>query len=193
MAAARRLSIWGADVAVDLAQPRHAVQGVPAQQLAILERMSVALHDLDGTFSSDLGTADLVIDALIGYSLRGTPQEPVATLIRQANASGTPVLALDIPSGLNPDTGEPSDPTIRAAATLTLAIPKAGLLKPAAREWVGDLYVADISVPPTVYRRLGLTVGPFFRRGDIVPLVISGVVVREAARASSEPASHSGQ
>lgn len=68
------------------------------------------------------------------------------------------------------DSGEAYEPTIRAAATLTLALPKAGLVQPGARAWVGELSVADISVPETVYRRLGLSVGPLFARADIVPV-----------------------
>jgi len=181
LAAARRLSIWGAEVFVVLGQTRDAIHGAPAQQLAALDRMQVAIDGPQTIGAHEGPAADLIIDALIGYSLRGAPQEPMATLIRQTNASGTPVLALDIPSGLNADTGQPSDPTIRAAATLTLALPKVGLLRPPARDWTGDIYLADISVPATVYRRLGLAVGPIFRRGDLVPLVIAGKAVAEAA------------
>jgi NAD(P)H-hydrate epimerase len=114
--------------------------------------------------------ADLVIDALIGYSLRGAPAGPAAALIRYANASSRPMLALDLPSGLDGDRGEPSEPTIRATETLTLALPKRGLLAPAARPWVGRLHLADISVPEKVYRRLGLTVGPIFAESDIIPI-----------------------
>src|SRR5262249_62183992 len=106
----------------------------------------------------------------------GPPREPIASLIRAANAAtATPpgrVLALDLPSGLRGDSGEPFDPTIRAAATLTLALPKVGLLRPAARPWVGGLYLADISVPDAVYRRLGLHVGPLFARDDVVRVAI---------------------
>lgn len=69
---------------------------------------------------------------------------------------------------LNGDTGEAYRPAIRAAVTLTLALPKAGLVQPAARPWVGELYVADISVPPAIYRRLGIAVGPIFAETDIV-------------------------
>jgi NAD(P)H-hydrate epimerase len=94
----------------------------------------------------------------------------VAVLIRAANASGCPMLALDLPSGLDGDSGEASNPTIRATETLTLALPKRGLLAPAARPWVGRLHLADISVPAEVYRRLGLTVGPIFAESDIIPI-----------------------
>jgi NAD(P)H-hydrate epimerase len=170
MAAARRLAIWGADVAVLLGQEAEALQGVPAQQLAILRHIGVPVHGprQAGAAMESLGGAVLLLDALIGYSLRGAPREPIAALIRAANAAGSPVLALALPSGLDGDTGEPTEPTIKAVATLTLALPKRGLVQPAARAWVGALHVADISVPEVVYRRLGLQVGPLFARSDIV-------------------------
>jgi NAD(P)H-hydrate epimerase len=170
LAAARRLFGWGAAVTVVLAQTRDEMRGVPQQQLAILEWIGIPVRvAADGI--TDLFTGvDLVIDALIGYSVRGAPTGAVAGLIRAANASGRPMLALDLPSGIDGDSGEASDPTIRATETLTLALPKRGLLAPAARPWVGQLHLADISVPEKVYRRLGLTVGPIFAEGDIVPI-----------------------
>jgi NAD(P)H-hydrate epimerase len=172
LAAARRLHTWGADVSVVLAQPAESMAGVPAHQLAILDRIGVGRRgpeDASG-LGRTLAEAELVLDALIGYSLRGPPREPVASLIRAANGAATPILALDVPSGLDGDTGEAHDPTIRAAATLTLALPKAGLLRPAADGWVGELRVADISVPAVVYRRLGIAVEPLFGRSDVVPV-----------------------
>ncbi|HET8632337.1 MAG TPA: NAD(P)H-hydrate epimerase [Thermomicrobiales bacterium] len=171
LAAARRLAIWGAEVAVILGQPRAALAAAPLRQLTTLEHMGAPVRGTEpaGAAEEALRTADLVLDALLGYSLRGAPREPLAALIRAANASGARILALDLPSGLDGDTGEAADPTIRAAATLTLALPKSGLLKPVAREWVGELYVADISVPEVVYSRLGLRVGPIFARAGVVP------------------------
>lgn len=170
MAAARRLFIWGADVSVLMAQEAGELRGVPLHQLTILGRIGIDVRGPSawGRFGQELLSADLVLDALIGYSLQGTPRDPMASLIRAANASGTRTLALDLPSGLDGDSGQAHEPAIRAAATLTLALPKAGLLRPGAREWVGELFVADISVPDLVYRRLGLAVGPLFALADIV-------------------------
>jgi NAD(P)H-hydrate epimerase len=170
LTAARRLSIWGADVAVILGAPRQEYQGVPLHQLSILDHMGTLVRDAHPghAVEATLRSADIVLDALIGYSLSGAPREPIASLIRMANASGAPQLALDIPSGMNGDSGEAYDPTIRAVATLTLALPKLGLTRPGAREWIGELYVVDISVPDAVYRRLGLDVGPIFARADVV-------------------------
>jgi NAD(P)H-hydrate epimerase len=175
LAAARRLCNWGARVTVVLARPGEDTRGVPRQQLAILEWMGIPVGQASDGTSNLFSGADLVIDALIGYSLRGAPTGEVAALIRAANASSRPILALDLPSGLDGDSGEASDPTIRAAETLTLALPKRGLLASAARPWVGRLHLADISVPEKVYRRLGLTVGPIFAESDIVPIDTSGL------------------
>jgi NAD(P)H-hydrate epimerase len=170
LAAARRLSGWGAAVTVVLAPSRDEVRGVPRQQLAILEWIGIPVRVAADGITNLFTGADLVIDALIGYSLRGAPTGAVAALIQAANASGLPMLALDLPSGLDGDSGEASDPTIRATETLTLALPKRGLLAPVARPWVGQLHLADISVPERVYERLGLKVGPIFAESDIIPI-----------------------
>jgi NAD(P)H-hydrate epimerase len=174
LVAARRLTIWGASASVVLGQPRDQVRGIPAHQLEILERMEVPMWTPD-QFSPDvLRHAEAIIDALIGYSLQGPPREPIASLIRAANRAPAPVIALDVPSGLDGDSGQAFDPTIRAATTLSLALPKTGLTRLAARELVGDLYLADISVPAQVYQRLGLETGPIFAASDIVTVPLDG-------------------
>jgi NAD(P)H-hydrate epimerase len=170
LVAARRLTIWGAATAVVLGQPRSEVQGVPAHQLEILDRMGVPVWTPEQSPPDALAHADAILDALIGYSLQGPPREPIASLIRAASLADAPVIALDIPSGLDGDSGRAFDPTITAATTLTLALPKAGLLQPAARKWVGDLYLADISVPAQVYQRLGIETRPVFAASDITPV-----------------------
>jgi NAD(P)H-hydrate epimerase len=173
LAAARRLNGWGAEVTVVLAQSQDEMRGVPQQQLSILEWIGIPVRSAADGIAKTLSSADMLIDALIGYSLRGAPTGAVAALIRDANASGRPILALDLPSGLDGDSGAASDPTIRATQTLTLALPKRGLLVRAARAWVGQLHLADISVPERVYERLGLNVGPIFVRDDIIPIDLS--------------------
>jgi NAD(P)H-hydrate epimerase len=82
------------------------------------------------------------------------------------------VLSLDVPSGLDATTGTSIDPAIDAAATMTLALPKEGLRVPGIERKVGDLYLADISVPPELYQRLfGIQTPPIFVRSDLVQLV----------------------
>ncbi|MEE9561146.1 MAG: hypothetical protein V3V64_10185, partial [Acidiferrobacterales bacterium] len=75
-------------------------------------------------------------------------------------------------SGVDTTTGTVFDPAIRATATMTLALPKEGLRAPGVEEHVGELYLADISVPPGLYAEtaLGLTVGPLFAREDVIRL-----------------------
>ena len=85
---------------------------------------------------------------------------------------GTPILALDAPSGVDTTTGTVFTPAIQATATMTLALPKEGLRAPDAEKHVGELYLADISVPPALYAEpaLGIQVGAVFAKDDILRL-----------------------
>ena len=139
-----------------------------AQQLAIIEEIGIGVAvGLPG------GDAfDLVLDGLIGYSLNGAPRGLSADLIKWANESAAPVLSLDVPSGLDTTTGTVFNPVVHASATVTLALPKEGLFGPGAAAVVGELYLADISVPRELYTRdpLRLAVAPIFARSDVVRL-----------------------
>jgi NAD(P)H-hydrate epimerase len=167
---ARRLHNWGATVQVWLSTPVAQLGDVPRQQLAILERMGIEVEVASDDVK--LPPSDLIVDALIGYSLRGAPTAGAAALIQAANSHGAPVLALDVPSGVDATTGDVHNPTIRATATLTLALPKHGLYSETAGGYVGELYLADISVPPELYGdpALDINVGPIFARDDILHL-----------------------
>ncbi len=170
MVCARRLSNWGAFVSVYVTKEAGEFQGVPAQQLSILSRMQLPISQPgDAELSSESSGADVIVDGLIGYSLSGSPRGTAAEMIRWANEQSTPTLSLDTPSGLDTATGKVFDPTIKAVATLTLALPKQGLR--AQREQVGELYLADISVPPVLYEdALGLKVDALFAESDIIRL-----------------------
>ncbi len=171
MVAARHLHNRGAAVQVvgagRLSQaagaPAPRLKDVPARQWRILQGLGLTVAG-----GVDLAQADLIIDALIGYGLSGDPLGAVAEWIERANAAARPILALDTPSGLDTTTGVAGRPCIRATATLTLALPKTGLLTPQARPFVGELWLADISVPPQLYRRLGFEVGPVFVDDTVV-------------------------
>ena len=167
---ARNLRNWGALVEVYVTAPAEQLGEVPQRQLSILDQMDVPVTVV--TSAQDLPEVDLVIDALIGYSLSGGPRGASATLIRAATDLDSPTLALDVPSGIDSTTGEVFEPALRAAATLTLALPKVGLRTGPGAAHVGDLYLADIGVPPELYARpsLGLKVGPVFAENDIVSL-----------------------
>jgi NAD(P)H-hydrate epimerase len=116
----------------------------------------------------DLSQADIIIDALIGYGLQGDPRPELAVWIEKTNAAGKPVLALDAPSGLDTTSGTAGRPTVRADATMTLALPKVGLMGESAQPFVGSLYLADISVPPELYRKMGLEVQNVFEKDSII-------------------------
>jgi NAD(P)H-hydrate epimerase len=150
MVAARHLAVAGAQVRVLLAQPPERLAPVTGRQHDILRRMGLDLQ----VGGPALGQADLVLDGLLGYSQAGPPRDHMARLI-QATA-GRRVLALDVPSGLELATGRLHTPHVVAEATMTLAAPKQALRSPGAAVAVGALYLADISVPPLVWARLGL-------------------------------------
>lgn len=167
LTAARRLHNWGANVIVALSKSADEFRGVPAHQLDILKRMNIPIVD----DASLLSTPSLILDAIIGYSLSGSPRGTAADLIHWANEQNIPIIALDTPSGLDVTSGTIYDPTIRATATLTLALPKQGLLKPEVKTHVGDLYLADIGVPPELYAKMGVKIPNLFDREDIIRIV----------------------
>jgi NAD(P)H-hydrate epimerase len=161
LVAARHLTNRGVAVAVTLSHPRPSMAAVPQHQLEILTKMGV-------TLLREPEPADLLIDALIGYSLQGDPSGHAGDLIRWMNEQSAPVLSLDLPSGLDATTGRPSSPCVSADATMTIALPKIGLRN--AGE-VGALYVADISVPASLYRRLELDVPLLFQEDTLAQIL----------------------
>ena len=167
---ARRLHGYGAKVQVVTTKADDVFTSVPAHQLEIVRHMKVPVVKSDAL--NNLPEPELIIDGIIGYSLKGAPRGEAATLIRWANASGAPILALDAPSGVDTTKGMVFDPTVKAVATMTLALPKEGLRAEGVKAYIGELYLADISVPPELYTEpaLGLEVGAIFAQGDLLRL-----------------------
>ncbi len=170
LVAARRLLNWGAWVQVVCVSPPDTYRGIPAAQLASLQAMGAALAWAEEGW--ELPPCDLVIDAIIGYGLHGEPEGKARELIELANSSVAPILSLDVPSGVDAGDGRTYTPHVRAAATLMLALPKTGLLVEPARSACGDLYLADISVPPGLYARLGLGMPPVFARDAVLAVTV---------------------
>ena len=168
---ARRLHNWGAKVHVYTTHSREAFKGVPAHQLDILHRMKVPVTPAEKI--NRLPPAILFVDAIIGYSLSGAPRGLSANLIRWANAHQSTVLSLDTPSGVDTTSGDVYDPSIVATATMTLALPKEGFKAGPVKDSMGELYLADISVPPGLYAGPGLEleVNAIFAEEDIIRLV----------------------
>jgi len=108
------------------------------------------------------------VDAVLGYSLSGAPHGAASGLIGWMSQSDAPVLALDVPSGVDASSGDSAGAHVGAATTMTLALPKTGLDVGA----VGDLWVADIGIPRSVLERAGIPQPPadLFARGYRVRL-----------------------
>lgn len=153
---ARHLRNRGYRVRLVLTKDPSELRGSAAAQFHIVEQAG-----LRATSASEaeerIQHAALVIDALIGYSLKGAPRGITADLIETVNEFSDRTLSLDIPSGFDSTSGETPGVAIKPHRTLTLALPKIGL-----REVPGELYVADIGIPPEVYIPLGISLKPFF-------------------------------
>ncbi|MGD2178393.1 MAG: NAD(P)H-hydrate epimerase [Anaerolineae bacterium] len=148
---ARHLQNRGFRVWVVLSKEAGELGGAAANQLHILQ--GTGMEPVKPTQAVEvIRRSQLVVDALIGYSLRGAPRGRVAELITLSNEHAKQVLSLDLPSGLDATTGEAPGEIVHPERTLTLALPKTGL-----ENVSGELYLADIGIPPQVYHPLGLT------------------------------------
>ncbi len=154
LVAARHLANAGVDVVVVTTRSGEDMGPVPAHQLDIVERMGIERVP-------SLMPADVVVDAVIGYSLTGAPRGRSAELIAAIGDART-VVSLDTPSGLDVTTGAIPGLVVSADATVTLALPKIGLRHALQ---AGELYLADISVPPSVGGGFGAEAPPFGHRG----------------------------
>ncbi|MDH2900625.1 MAG: NAD(P)H-hydrate epimerase [archaeon] len=163
---ARHMHNWGADITIVLATRELAQE--PAKQLSILQKMQVRIQEQSPAISES--KYDLILDSLLGYNQKGNPRPEVARLVEFANNSGLPTIALDIPTGLDPNTGRPSFSCIKAAQTLTLALPKACFLSEEGRKFSGGLYLADISIPRNEYFKLGVQSEKIFESDTVVKL-----------------------
>jgi NAD(P)H-hydrate epimerase len=146
---ARHLHNRGFKVWLVLDRDPLALRGAALDQFRILRSAGLGPADL-GQAEDLICDSLLVVDALIGYSLQGAPQGRATELIALCNAHAKRVLSLDVPSGLDATTGSTPGAVVRPHRTLTLALPKTGLDAIA-----GDLYLADIGIPPEVYHQLG--------------------------------------
>ena len=165
LAAARHLHRWGKLASVSCID-RARLQGAAAKELVALRRIGVEIE-------SDLRLegADAVVDAIFGTGLSRRPEGTFAAWIEAINASQKQVIAVDVPSGLDADTGAAYAPVVQAHTTVTLGLPKPGLLTGDGPQMAGDVWVADIGVPFEVYTVLGLQVPPdLFASADRVRL-----------------------
>ncbi len=174
LAAIRHLVNWGFSVDPVLGVIEEDISFTARRQVQILRQSGILepadLELTEITVEDRLAEAELVIDALVGYGLAGPPTGAAAAVAQLATQARRPILALDNPTGLNTTSGEAGTPCIRASTTLMLDLPKRGCLEPAARDFTGALYLADLGIPLSVHERLGIPVGQLFNEGPLVRL-----------------------
>jgi ADP-dependent NAD(P)H-hydrate dehydratase / NAD(P)H-hydrate epimerase len=175
--AARHLKERGFKVDVALVGPLASVKGDALTHLERLKGAGVGLRDLaDETGAAsprrEAAEAGIVVDGVLGTGLEGPAREPAASAIRQINALGSDhlVVAIDLPSGLNADTGEAPGDTVCADLTVTLGLPKRGLLQPRALDFTGNLEVVDIGIPAALVAGLDSDL-EFVEPTDLRPLL----------------------
>jgi NAD(P)H-hydrate epimerase len=149
---ARHLDLRGHGVRVLLWAEPSELRGDAAANFRILEHTDVPIevfgqrHDA-ARLEAQLADAAWIVDALLGTGALGEPRPPIDTVIQQLNAAAAPKLAVDLPSGLDCDTGQAARRTIRAAVTCTFLAAKPGFFAEDARQYTGRLHVLDIGVP----------------------------------------------
>ena len=146
--AARHLANHGGDVTVVVSDPSN-LSGVPADQFSLYRATGGRVAPARETGALQ---AELVVDAVLGYSLGGAPRGVALELIGWMSSHAATVVSLDVPSGVDATTGAAPGEFVHATTTMTLALPKTGLDADA----VGQLWLADIGIPREVYRRVGV-------------------------------------
>lgn len=148
---ARHLNAAGVDVQVLLFANPKELMGDACMNHAIIAHSDIPMKVLTSPSAEDLKSifkdAVWIVDALVGTGQKGSLRTPFDIIVRQINESGVKVLAVDLPSGLNADTGIASDPTIKATITATMVTPKTGFQNPQAQTYLGKLKVVGIGLP----------------------------------------------
>ena len=152
---ARHLDLRGVAVRVLLFAEPHELTGDAATNFYVLQKCDVPIQEFGhaptseatAALDAELSQADWIVDALLGTGATGRPRPPYDWAIRRINASGKSVLAVDLPSGLDCDTGVANEPTIVAAHTCTFVAAKPGFFVPGAERFTGELHVLDIGAP----------------------------------------------
>ena len=155
LVAARHLAGDG-PTRVLLVVPPQEIRGLPAEHLKTLGDRQVRIDEAQklpaGSLREALRDADLIVDAIFGTGFRGPAEGVPARVIEAANTSGVPILAVDVPSGVDASVGRADPPCVHAIATVAMGLPKAGTVQYPAAAHVGRLFVADIGIPEVAVR-----------------------------------------
>ncbi len=150
---ARQLAHAGRDVHLFLVSPPDSFTGEAAINLQIAKRLGLQIEETltdTGTVPTTLASCELLVDAILGTGLRGSVRDRIATIITTINNLSIPILSVDLPSGLDADTGHPLGTCVQADRTITIGLPKRGVLVHPGAELAGKLEVVDIGFPEQV-------------------------------------------
>lgn len=156
---ARHLDLRGVSVRVLLFAAPTALAGDAAIMFNILQKSGLPVRCFPGPnlptgeIEAELAGAEWIVDALLGTGLSGPPTAPYAQAIELINRAPGKVLAVDLPSGLDCDTGEPLGPTVKADHTATFVAWKRGFLAPVTYAWTGAVETIDIGAPRALVER----------------------------------------
>ena len=170
LVAARFLRQRGAIVSASIVPARDPTS-LAARHALTARRLGISVADAPQGIDS---SADVLIDGLFGTGIHLPLRDPAPAIIEAMNATDRPIVAIDVPSGMDADTGAGAEAAVRAAATLTLAAPKAGL---AGASGGGRIFVADIARPAALFGADQEAMAALYAIGDIVELVAPRVDV----------------
>lgn len=168
LVAARFLHQRGAIVRASIVPPRDP-NSLPGRHALTIRRLGIPILEAPQGIGP---SADVLIDGLFGTGIRLPLRDPAPAIIEAMNATGLPIVAIDVPSGMDADTGMGADAAVRATATLTLVAPKAGL---AGVPTAGRVFVADIGMPVALFGADGEALAALYATGDLVELVAPGL------------------
>ena len=150
---ARRLSDFGYNVKLILAVAEQSLKGDAKLHYEVYKKRQLPMMRAENV---DMKQAHVIIDALLGTGVQGEVREPFYSLIRAVNEATAFVYAVDVPSGVNANTGEVANIAIRANKTITFVLPKKGFYLQQGPGYIGDVVCADISVPASLVHTLEL-------------------------------------
>ncbi len=171
---ARHLFNLGCRIKVLLLSKKSDLKGDAALNAHIVEKMGIPLIEINTekrwiSHKKKLSNSTVILDAIFGTGLSKPAKGLYKTVINSINRIKATIVAVDIPSGLSSDTFEPIGPCVKADLTVTLAAPKVAHIFPPSENFVGELEVADISIPPFLFDEESLKM-EFVEEYSIKPL-----------------------
>ena len=161
LVAARRLNSWGFNVLVHVVGDE--ISELSGDKLEAAGKNGVEIS------KNDFPTANIYVDALVGYNLDSPPREPVKSAVEKINKWSAETVSIDVPTGVDVDTGERLDPHVEADYTISLGMPKKKLYPRNS----GDIYLADIGIPLKAVEAAGVDPGEYFREKSFIEYMIS--------------------